>query len=110
MECQTKIYNKKSKEYEIIPKRRYRRTCEARRRANEINLKPTQIYKVVHYKCEKCSKIHLGRSNEIITKDYRIELRTGVVNASKPKFNPNINYNVPVQKEFKILGKIILPK
>jgi hypothetical protein len=77
---------------------------------------------VVPYECEECGKFHIGRSKELVTDVYRDQLKdtsnTGRIITpeereilkiqNKPKFD--VVYDVPVQKEFKILGKIDLPK
>ena len=122
MECQTKKYNNRTEQFEITPKKTYPKMSNARRIANTNNRKSNQVFKLVPYECKDCGKFHIGRSKELNTDVYRDQLKdtsqSGRIISpeqteklkiqNKPKFD--VVYDVPVQKEFKILGKIDLPK
>lgn len=72
-------------------KRKFNSLNEAIARCKDLNARPTQLTKLVSYKCMVCHYYHIGRNGKPITDKYKTKLVQ-----SKPSH------------KFKILGKINL--
>ena len=57
-------------------KKKYPTHDKAVEAAKLMNMKPTQIKKVITYKCPVCHTYHIGRGNKDITPKYRKKLIT----------------------------------
>lgn len=84
------------------PKRKFRTLDDAILHAKKLNSRPTQLIKLVGYKCKFCHHYHIGRNGTVITEKYRNKLtkEIKILEAAKKLVIP----------EFKIVGKIDLSK
>ena len=67
IQCQTFTYYDKDGNKVMKPKKAYDTDKEAIKQAWVMNAHSDTIHKLVAYKCKKCGKWHIGRTDKILT-------------------------------------------
>lgn len=86
----------------VQKKKKYDSLDDAILEAKKLNARPSQIIKLVPYKCTVCHKHHLGRNGKEIKPKYRNKL---IKELEAIKFEKKF-----AMPKFKIIGKIDLSK
>lgn len=94
-ECQTLLRYAEDRTPIYKNKKKYETHDLAVKACKVLNSKPSQINKLVTYKCKVCHTYHIGRNGKTINKKYRKKVQT--------ELNPK-----KMEPKFKIIGKIKL--
>ncbi len=92
MICDTLIRTDPDGRKHYKPKKPYNTLEDAIKEAKKMNAQDHQIHKLVSYKCNYCSKFHIGRSKKEVTEKERLK------------------YKKEIFSNLKVVGKIDLEK